>query len=81
MTVAIELQRLARIGAFIKKEGRPVDEFTIKAKFELGASTYNQVKREAKLNPTYKHNFKITSERGHPDLWYFIVEEVENFSP
>lgn len=73
MATSTELKRMSRIAEFLKKEGKPVDEFTLKKMYSLGASTYQQIKREAKLDPNYNWCLKIESERGQPDKWSYIA--------
>lgn len=77
MATSTELKRISRILNWLKTEKVPIDEFTIKTKLQIGASTYQQIKREAKLDPNYNWQIRITSIRGEPDKWQYIASEIK----
>lgn len=71
MASKIEMSRINHILEHIKKESREVDEFAIKRIFKLGTSTYNQIKREVRLDPLFNGVIEIISVRGQPDKWKY----------
>lgn len=71
MASKTEMSRINHILELIKKENREIDEFEIKRHFKLGTSTYNQIKREVRLDPLFNGVMEIVSIRGHPDKWKY----------
>ena len=65
------MSRMNHILELLKKNKKPIDEFEIKRHFKFGVSTYNQVKREAKLDPLFNGVIEIISTRGQPDKWRY----------
>lgn len=70
-----EMSRMNHILELLKKENRDIDEFELKRHFKFGVSTYNQIKREAKLDPLFNGVIEITSVRGQPDRWRYRTNE------
>lgn len=73
MASRTEISRMNHILELLKHEAREVDEYEIKRRFKFGVSTYNQIKREAKLDPLFSGVIQIISVRGHPDKWKYGV--------
>jgi hypothetical protein len=72
-----QISRINHILEFIKKNGGIVNEFNVKAQFKLGPSTYQQLKREVRLDPMFNQTIEILSNRGSADQWkYKAVEEI-----
>ena len=72
MATKTEIKRMHQLVELIKKAGGSLNEYDIKRKLELGVSTYNQMKREAKLNPLYNGIITIDSNRGQADKWTYL---------